>query len=80
MNQESPATSMAHSTASVKIIMENLNSHQLKLIFTAVRKYQKGMIGNPTCRKQYRELNEILDILQPYAYGSSYLEWDNEGI
>ena len=61
-------------------VSEHLDSHQLKLIFTAVRKYQKSMIGNPTCRKQYRELNEILDILQPYAYGSSYLEWDNEGI
>jgi hypothetical protein len=57
--------------------MENFDSHQLKLIFTAVRKYQKGMIGNPTCRTLYRELNEILDTLQPYAYGSSYLDTEN---
>ena len=57
--------------------MENFDSHQLKLIFTAVRKYQRGMIGNPTCRTLYRELNEILDTLQPYAYGNFYRKYED---
>ena len=60
--------------------MENFDSHQLKLIFTAVRKYQKNMMGNPTCQSLYWELNEILNVLQPYAYGSSYIGGENEGV
>ena len=58
----------------------DLNSHEWKLVFTAVRKYQKSMIGNPTCRTLYRELNSVLDTIQPYAYGSSYIGKENEGI
>ena len=52
--------------------MKQLNHHQLKLIFTCVRRYQKNMVGNPYYEKEYDELSEILNILQPIAYCETY--------
>ena len=54
--------------------MTELNHHQWKLIFTSVRRYQKNMVGNPHYKKEYNELGEILNILQPIAYSETYLE------
>lgn len=52
--------------------MEQFNHHQLKLIFTSVRKHQKNMVGNRYYEKEYQELTEILNILQPIAYCETY--------
>lgn len=40
---------------------------QYRLMFTAVRSYQKKHIDD---KKMYAELNELLDELQPLAYPS----------
>ena len=54
--------------------MNQFTSHELKLIFTSVRRYQKNMVNNPYYDKEYTELGEILTKLQPIAYAESYHE------
>jgi len=54
--------------------MENFTHHELKLIYTAVRKYQKSTLGNYFLDPEYYELGQILDKLQPVAYAESYAE------
>lgn len=51
--------------------MKEFTSHELKLIFTSVRKYQKSLIGS---HEEYNELSEILTKLQPLAYSETYYE------
>jgi len=53
----------------------NLNHHQWKLVYTAVRKYQMSHPGSIGCYKElYQELGEILDELYPLAYSETYLQ------
>ena len=53
--------------------MEELfNHHELKTIFTAVRRYQKNMVGNKYYEEEYQELSDILTKLQPLAYSQTY--------
>ena len=60
--------------------VNDLNHHQWKLIFTAVRKYQKEHPKSVPCYgEMYDELSEILDVLYPYAYSESYLDVDGDG-
>lgn len=54
--------------------MENFTHHELKVIYTAVRKYQKSTLGNYFLDPEYYELGQILDKLQPIAYSETYLE------
>ena len=55
--------------------MPEFNHHQWKLIFTAVRKYQMNYPQSVGCYTEMRqELNEILNILEPYAYTETYLD------
>ena len=54
--------------------MKEFTSHELKLIFTSVRRYQKNMVNNPYYKKEYTKLGEILTKLQPLAYAESYYE------
>ena len=51
--------------------MKEFTSHELKLIFTSVRKYQKSLIESP---QEYDELSQILTKLQPLAYAEAYYE------
>jgi len=54
--------------------MPDFTHHQWKLIFTAVRKYQFNYPEHVSCYTEMRkELSEILDILEPYAYSETYL-------
>ena len=50
------------------------NHHELKLIFTAIRRYQTSQIEEPNGFGLYVELQSILDRLQPSAYSETYLE------
>ena len=55
--------------------MPELTHHQWKLISTAVRKYQFNYPEYVSCYTEMRkELSEILDILEPYAYTETYLD------
>jgi len=55
--------------------MPEFTHHQWKLIFTAVRKYQFNYPEYVSCYTEMRkELSEILDILEPYAYTETYLD------
>ena len=55
--------------------MPELTHHQWKLIFTAVRKYQFNYPEYVSCYTEMRkELSEILEILEPYAYTETYLD------
>ena len=55
--------------------MPELTHHQWKLIFTAVRKYQFNYPEYVNCyTEMHKELSEILDILEPYAYTETYLD------
>ena len=59
--------------------MPELTHHQWKLIFTAVRKYQKEHPQSVPCYKgMYHDLSYILDVLYPYAYSESYLDHEQE--
>ena len=52
----------------------DFNHHELKLIFTAIRRYQTSQIEEPNGFGLYVELQSILDRLQPSAYSETYLE------
>jgi hypothetical protein len=52
----------------------NFSHHELKLIFTAVRQYQRNMADNPLYADDYVTLGRILTALQPVAYAISYLD------
>ncbi len=54
-------------------VVLNFSHHELKLIFTAVRRYQRNMTGNPLYADDYVTLGRILTALQPVAHGISYL-------
>ena len=54
--------------------MKEFTSHELKLIFTSVRRYQNNMVNNPYYEKEYTELGEILTKLQPLAYAEDFYE------
>ena len=55
--------------------MPELTHHQWKLIFTAVRKYQFNYPEYVSCyTEMHKELSEILNILEPYAYTETYLD------
>ena len=57
--------------------MPELTHHQWKLIFTAVRKYQLNYPEYVNCyTEMHQELKEILDILEPYAYTETYLDYE----
>ena len=59
--------------------MPELNHHQWKLIFTAVRKYQMNYPQSVGCYTEMRqELDEILNILEPYAYSETYLDYEHQ--
>ena len=59
--------------------MPELNHHQWKLIFTAVRKYQMNYPQSVGCYTELRqELDEILNILEPYAYFETYLDYEHQ--
>ena len=59
--------------------VNDLNHHQWKLIFTAVRKYQMNYPPSVGCYTEMRQqLDEILNILEPYAYSESYLDGDGK--
>lgn len=59
--------------------VNDLNHHQWKLIYTAVRKYQMGHPKSIPCyNEMYDDLSEILDVLYPYAYSESYLDGDGK--
>lgn len=49
----------------------NLDHHQWKLIFNAVRKRQQAQIVSS---HDYNELGAILDEIYPYAYSETYGE------
>ena len=53
--------------------MGDFSHHELKLVFTAVRRYQRNMLGNPLYADDYSALGRILTALQPVAYSKSYL-------
>ena len=53
--------------------MNEFTHHELKLIYTSVRRYQRNMINNRYYEKEYNELNTILTKLQPLAYQETYL-------
>ena len=55
--------------------MNQFTHHQLKTIFTLVRKRQEDCLRTYQY-DEYKELNEILDILQPIAYRETYTEED----
>ena len=54
--------------------MPEFSQHELKLIFTAVRRYQRNMTGNPLYADDYVVLGRILTDLQPVAYAERYLD------
>jgi hypothetical protein len=59
--------------------MPELTHHQWKLIFTAVRKYQFNYPEYVSCYTEMRkDLSEILDILEPYAYTETYLDHEHQ--
>ena len=59
--------------------MPELTHHQWKLIFTAVRKYQFNYPEYVSCYTEMRkDLSEILDILEPYAYTETYLDYEHQ--
>jgi len=59
--------------------MPELTHHQWKLIFTAVRKYQFNYPEYVSCYTEMRkDLTEILNILEPYAYTETYLDNEHE--
>ena len=61
--------------------MPELTHHQWKLIFTSVRKYQLNYPEHVNCyTEMHKELSEILDILEPYAYTETYLDHEYETI
>ena len=47
--------------------------HELKLIYTSVRRYQRNMINNLYYEKEYNELTDLLTKLQPITYQETYL-------
>ena len=54
--------------------MPEFTHHQWKLIYTAVRKYQMNYPQSVGCYTEMRqELDEILDVLHPYAFTETYL-------
>ena len=55
--------------------MPELNHHQWKLIYTAVRKYQVNHPATIGCyAEMHKELSYILDVLYPYAFTETYLD------
>ena len=55
--------------------MTEFTHHQWKLIYTAVRKYQMNYPQSVGCYTEMRqELDEILDVLYPYAFTETYLD------
>jgi hypothetical protein len=61
--------------------MPEFNHHQWKMIFTAVRKYQKEHPRIVPCyTEMYDELSQILDALYPYAYSETYIENEQQTI
>ena len=59
--------------------VNDLNHHQWKLVYTAVRKYQMNYPQSIGCyQEMYKELGEILEVLYPYAYSESYLDIDGD--
>ena len=52
----------------------DFSHHELKLIFTAVRRYQRNMSGNPLYADDYAALGRILTELQPIAFAQTYLQ------
>ena len=64
---------MLHIQTSKK--MPEFTQHQWKLIYTALRKYQLNYTQYVNCyTEMHKELSEILDILEPYAYSELYLD------
>ena len=52
--------------------MDQFSHHELKLIYTCIRKQQTQSIEKGDL-KTYNELNTILTKLQPIAYQETYL-------
>jgi len=46
-----------------------MEQRQWQEVFTIVRKYQKNMRGNPSYKDEYERLHEILNEMEPLAYG-----------
>lgn len=57
--------------------MNEFTHHQLKTIFTILRKRQEDCLRTYQYA-EYEELNEILTILQPIAYKETYLSTESE--
>ena len=55
-------------------VVSDFSQHELKLIFTAVRRYQRDMSGNPLYADDYAALGRILTELQPLAFAQTYLQ------
>ena len=55
-------------------VVGDFSHHELKLIFTAVRRYQRNMSGNPLYADDYAALGRILTELQPLAFAQTYLQ------
>ena len=55
-------------------LMNDFTHHELKVIATCVRKYQKNMFGNTFYQEEYDELTAILSKLYPLAYSETYLD------
>ena len=54
-------------------MIDQFTHHELKLIYTSVRRYQRNMINNRYYEKEYNELTDLLTKLQPIAYQETYI-------
>ena len=54
-------------------MIDQFTHHELKLIYTSVRRYQKNMINNRYYEKEYNQLTDILTKLQPISYQETYI-------